>query len=237
MLTLFSYWIFINIYRINAFDIVPHDDYAPYLLYILGEEGGRHLGAPLVYRIFSVAVAVPFYYVLPFFEFSRLENVNVTYLRAVEALAMVSYISMLLSCAVIYLITSRRLNAPRSTGIIASLAALLLFQFSAGSGVDPTGILLVCLLVYYSRNAVVFGLLIIMSAGFNEKIALVFSMLMVSRVLFGRDKRFVKYAILSVLAFVLYLSARAMLNISGNEHQMQFWNFLVNAFANFSETL
>ena len=27
LLTLFSYWIFITIYRINAFDIVPHDDY------------------------------------------------------------------------------------------------------------------------------------------------------------------------------------------------------------------
>ena len=101
LLVLCTYWIFIDIFRMNAFNTVPRDDYSPYLLYILGEEGGRVLGAPFAYRIFSVAAAVPFYYVLPYFEFSQLEDVNVTYMRAVEALAMASYVAMLISCVVI----------------------------------------------------------------------------------------------------------------------------------------
>lgn len=235
VLVLCSYWIFINIYRINAFNIVPHDDYAPYLLYILGEQGGRVLGAPHAYRIFSVAAAVPFYYILPFFEFSLLENVNVTYLRAVEALAMVSYVSMLLSCALIYLITCKKFSASSATGIIASLMALLLFQFSGYTGVDPIGILMVCLLIFYSGSPVVFGILIIVSVGFNEKISLIFSMLMVSRVLFIKDKRFIPDAVLSVLAFAVYLSVRTFLNIPGNEQQMQFTSFFVTTIANFSE--
>ena len=235
LLVLCSYWIFIDIYRINAFNIVPRDDYAPYLLFILGEDGGRVLGAPFAYRIFSVIVAVPFYYVLPFFEYSGLENVNVTYLRAVEALAMVSYVSMLLSSVLIYLITCKKFSASSPTGIIASLAALLLFQFSGYIGVDPIGILMVCFLIYYSGNPVVFGILIIVSVGFNEKISLIFSMLMVSRVLLVKDKRFIPYAILSVLAFAIYLSVRTLLNIPGNESQMQFASFLAVAIANISE--
>lgn len=234
ILVLCSYWIFINIYRINAFNIVPHDDYAPYLLYILGEQGGRVLGAPQAYRIFSVAAAVPFYYILPFFKFSLLENVNVTYLRAVEALAMVSYVSMLLSCALIYLITCKKFSASSPTGIIASLMALLLFQFSGYTSVDPIGILMVCLLIFYSGSPVVFGILIIVSVGFNEKISLIFSMLMVSRVLFIKDKRFIPYAILSILAFAIYLSVRTLLNIPGHEEHMQFTRFLAGAVANIS---
>ncbi len=235
MLTLLTYWIFIYIYRINAFDIVPHDDYAPLLLYILGEEGGRLIGSPFTYRIFSVAAAVPFYYMLPFFEFSRLENVNVTYLRAVEALAMVSYVSMLFSCALIFLITCKKFSASSPTGIIASLVALLLFQFSAYSGVDPIGILMVCLLIYYSGNPVIFGIFIILSAGFNEKISLIFSILMVSRVLLAKDKRFMPYAILSVLAFAIYLAFRTLLNLPGGGHQMQLMSILTGAFVNVSE--
>lgn len=234
LLVFCSYWIFIDIYRINAFNTVPIDDYAPYLLYILGEEGGNIPGSPFAYRLFSVAAAVPFYYILPFFKFSLLENVDLTYLRAVEALAMVAYVSMLASCALVYLIITKRFGGSGSSGLIGSLAALLVLQFSGYTGVDPIAILMVCLLIYYSRSPIVFGLLIIISVGFNEKVSLVLSMLMVSRVVFLKDKRFLLYAILSVLAFVIYLSMRTLLDIPGGEVHMEFMRFPVNAISNFS---
>ena len=222
-------------HRPSAFNTVPRDDYSPYLLFILGEEGGRVLGAPFVYRIFSVAAAVPFYYVLPYFEFSQLEEVNVTYMRAVEALAMASYVAMLISCIVIYQITCKRFGGSGPAGVIASLGALLLFQFSGYMGVDPVGIMVVCLLVYFSQSYVLFGILIILSAGFNEKISLIFSILMISRVLVAKEKQFIPCAILSVLAFAIYLSVRTILDVPGSEDQMEVTNFVSAALATIAE--
>jgi len=232
LLVLCSYWIFIDAYRLNAFDIVPHDDYAPYLLYILGEEGGKVPGSPFMYRLFSVAAAIPFFYVLPVYEFTLLENVDTTYLRAVESLAMVSYLSILVSSIVIYTITTRRFGGSASAGLIASLGTLLIMQFSGYKGIDPIGIMLVCLLISYSRNLIVFGIIIMLSVGVNEKISLVMSVLMVSRYLIYRDNKTIPYAILSLLAFATYLAVRTALNIPGSEHQMQVYSFMTNAWEN-----
>jgi len=231
LLILFSYGMFFTIYRINAFNIVPRDPYEFYLLYILGEEGGYIPFAGHAHRLFSVAAAVPFYYILPFYKFSLLENVDITYLRAVAALAMVSYISLLVTCALIYSITTKKFGGSASSGLIASLAAMLLLQSGAG-GVDSIGITLVCLLIFYSRSPVIFGILVLISIGFNEKISLVLSILMVSRYLLARDRQIIPYAILSGVAFTAYLSIRSILDLPGQEIQMEVSGFLVNAWNN-----
>ena len=232
LLVLSTYWIFIDTYRINAFNIVPHDDYAPFLLHLLGEDGGRLPGAPFVFRIFSVAVAAPLYYVLPYFEFSRLENPNVTYLRAVEALAMASYLSMLLSCWVIFRISRYRLELGVAASSIATIGALLLFQYSGYKGVDPVGILLVCLLIYFATFNVVFGALALLSIGFNEKISLILAIVYAARLLAYRDRdSFMKLCMVGG-AFAIYLAVRIGFSVPGNEQQLQPGGFLALAAEN-----
>lgn len=232
LMVLCSYWIFFDIYRTGAFDVVPRDDYAPYLLQLVGEEGGRIPGSPFAYRLFSVVAAVPFYYILPVYKFTLLGDIDVSYLRALEALAMVSYLSILISSSVVFLIITKRFGSSPAAGLIGSLAMLLVMQFSGATGVDPTGIMLVCLLVYFSRSPVIFGIVVMLSAGFNEKVPLVLSMLTVSRYLFSRNRDAIPYAVLSVLAFAVYLSVRAYLAIPGNENQMDVSSFLSAALSN-----
>ena len=61
---LFHPFFFIT-FRLMAFDTVPRDDYARYLLWLLHEPGGAFPGSLYGYRILSVLAAAPFYYVLP----------------------------------------------------------------------------------------------------------------------------------------------------------------------------
>lgn len=232
LLVLCTYWIFFDTYRVNAFNIIPHDDYAPYLLAIVGDDGGAVPGSPFVYRYLSVLVAVPFYFVLPVYEFSFLDGANTEYLRAVEALAMVSYLAILGCSILAFLMTTRRFSGTTSAGAIGGLLMLLIMQFSGYKGVDPVGILILFALLFFVRRPVLFGVLIALSVGFNEKITLVMSMLMVSRLLLERDRRFLVPAALSVLGFCAYLSLRMTLDVPGNEHQLQVTSFLSNAWSN-----
>ena len=102
--------LFFEIYRTMAFNTHPRDDYGPYLQALVGE-GGKIPGAPMVYRLFSVAAAIPFYYLLPVYSFSKLPPLDPAYLRATEALAAVSWLSILATAGVIFLICRQKLGA------------------------------------------------------------------------------------------------------------------------------
>ena len=228
LLALISYWIFVDIYRTNAFGLSPRDDYAPYLLYMIGDEGGRVPGSPFAYRALSVALAVPFYYVLPFFEFSLLTGKDEVYLKATEALAMLNYVSMVLTSALVYLITCRRLRGSMLTGSLAALSSLLMLQFHAATGVDTTGIMVVALLVYYLDSRIAFSAIVLMAAVINEKILVVIGALLMSRVVLAKQYELLAQAVASVLAVALYLAIRAYFQIPGHEHQLDFASMLGN---------
>ena len=53
---------FFDSYRIAFFKAESYDDYARYLIWLLGEPGGALPKSPFVYRIGSVVFAAPFYY-------------------------------------------------------------------------------------------------------------------------------------------------------------------------------
>jgi len=156
--------LFFDIYRQCAFNIVPHDDYVPYLLYILGE-GGSIPNSPTGYRFLSVLIAAPFYYMLPLFKYSLLEGVSDEYLKGLEALSFVSYLAASLSAFFIYKISKKKFKGPENTAILAALITLFLFRFTAIYSVDPTAIFLICVLLYYLDSKWIFAFLIILSVG------------------------------------------------------------------------
>lgn len=99
--------------RAVAFNISPRNGYSPDLLARKGETGdGRNRqaellpGAPMAHRLrlVAVAVALPFYYVLPHYAFTNIEAPDEPYLRATAALAFPGGIFML----VIYATARRR---------------------------------------------------------------------------------------------------------------------------------
>lgn len=179
---------FFAIYRDVAFNTVPHDDYAVSLLSLLGDRGSPPsrqetvlADAPYGYRVLSVAVAIPFYVLLPYYPFSNLEEPDEPYLRAAAALAMVSYLAILLTVLVIYRIARDRLGASRGASLLAAVLGVALMDFVAAVGVDPLAVLVIGLLVYFIDRPSIYVPLIVVSAAINEKILIVFVVLFAAR--------------------------------------------------------
>jgi len=218
--------LFFDIYRQCAFKIVPYDDYVPYLLHLLGK-GGSIPGSPSGYRLLSVLIAIPFYHVLPLFKFSLLEVTNDDYLMALEALSFVSYLAASFSAFLIYKITKNKFKSEETTAILAGLIALFLFRFTAIYSVDLTAICMICLLFYYLDSKWIFACLLILSVGFNEKIAFLFFMLFGGRFVLSNHRN-AAYFIISTIAFLAYFSIRKLINLPGHEYMLQPSMFLEN---------
>ena len=217
--------IFFEIFREAAFNTVPRDDYASYLLALTGQ-GGQFPGSPYAYRILSVLAALPFYYLLPLYRFTNLGSPDLAGLKAVEALAMVSYLSILLTAVVVYWTARKRYQASQLASILAGLAALVLSDHISRPGIDPLAVLLIACLFYAFDRPVLFSVLVLLSAGFNEKIPFIFAVLALSRWVwrrwFARNQGLpgvglqLAAACLSLLA---YFAARAILRLPGFEGQ------------------
>jgi hypothetical protein len=99
---------FFDVFRTMAFNTVPRDDYAPYLLHFIGEKPDFTVYSPYGYRIFSFLMAFPFYKLLPVYRFTNLPALDESYLRATQALAMTSYLAILAACLTIFLTAKNR---------------------------------------------------------------------------------------------------------------------------------
>lgn len=221
--------LFFDVYRGAAFNIIPHDDYAPYLLYLLGEDGGAEPYNPKGYRLLSVAVAIPFYYILPRFRFTNLEGVGDTYLQALGALSLVTYLAVVTASFLIYLITLKRFRGPVIYALLAALISTLTFRYAAIYGVDPFSIMWVCLLLYLLQNRLWFTLLMGLSIGINEKIIFLFFMLFVGRYPFSRYRQSFHTAV-AIMAFTGYFLIRAIVGLSGNEYMLDSGTYINSIF-------
>lgn len=216
---LLSIPLFFDIYRHAAFHTAPRDDYSPYLLSILGQ-GGEVPGAPMVYRVLSVVAAVPFYFLLPLYSFSELGNIDANYLRATEALAAVSWLSLLATAGVIFLICQNKLGASSKASLIVALLALSFSMFLGLTGVDAIALLIISLLLYLIDRPLLFSALLLLSVGFNEKVALLFLMVFGLRLIVERDRSSLLLAGVSAIAAAGYFAIRLMIGAPGSENQL-----------------
>jgi hypothetical protein len=228
-LLLLSIPLFFGIYREAAFNTAPRDDYSPFLQSVLGQ-GGKVPGAPVIYRVLSVVAAVPFYFLLPLYAFSNLPNVDVNYLRATEALAAVSWLSLLATAGVIFLICQKKLAASTKASLIVALLSLFFANFLQQTTVDPIALLIISLLLYLIDRPLLFSALMLLSVGFNEKIALLFVMIFGVRLIVERDRSALPLAGVSAVAAAGYFAIRLIVAAPGNENQLMpstYWDSFV----------
>jgi hypothetical protein len=210
-----TYPTFIGTFRSMVFQTVPRDDYAPYLLHLAGR-GGEVPGAPHAYRVLSVAAALPAFYALPAYRFSRLGDVDPQYLQATEALAFVSWIALAALGVMTYRIARDRLGATRSASAAVLLATLLFARYTSVSGVDPLAMLLIGAAVYWLERPWVFAGIVVASAGFNEKVWIVSALLVGARVLQARAIRPYRVHLLAcAVAIAAYATSAAYFRSSG----------------------
>jgi hypothetical protein len=240
---------FFAIYRDAAFQTSPRDDYAPSLLALVGERGAPPDrqptllgGAPFGYRVLSVAAAIPFYELLPYYSFSNLPVTDEHYLRATAALSMVSYLSILLTVLVVYGIARRRLKCSPGASLLTALMSFGLFQFMSTSGVDPLAVAVVALLVYFLDRPMIFGLLIIASAAMNEKVVIIFAVVFAVRViawLVGHHAafRYWPQTLATGVAVLAYALMHQLLQLPGNEGKTDTRTWFAGAAATLGSSL
>ena len=205
MMALFlSSTLFFDMYRGAAFGTMPIDNYIPYLLHLIGSDEGVVPGKPFVLRVFSVAVAVPFFDLLPLYKFTNLDaSLSDTYLKGVQAFSFVSYLAAISTAIMLYLVTRVHCRGGRIEAIIVFLLSLQLVRHTNISTVDPIAIMVVSALLLSYRNKWVFPVLLMLSVGFNEKIVFLFFILTWGRFVFGFGRFEDKWQLIAANAAIL----------------------------------
>lgn len=211
---------FFDTYRLMAFNTVPRDDYAPFLLHFTTGHGAWP-GSPFGYRVLSVLPAVPLYWILPLYAFTLLPNVDASYLKAVEALAFLSYLSIAGSSTIAFEILRNRLGGTISeAGFIATLT-IILSGFTGRFGIESFAVFVIFILLYIFERPASFGLVLMLTPFINEKIPMFFLFLTISRSMFLPGFLFSHrwQTGSSIAACGVYVAALMILRLPGNEFQ------------------
>jgi hypothetical protein len=224
-----TYPLFVETFRAMVFQTYPRDDYAPYLLRLVGR-GGELPGTPHVLRFLSVAVAVPFYHLLPAYRFSNLRDDDPDYRQATEALAFVSWLALAGAAAFAFRAARDRCGTGRAAAAAVLFATPLLAHYTSLGGVDPIALLLIAAAGYWLERPAIFAVVMLASVGFNEKVVIVASLLLVARVLSARAVAPCRSRLLAcAAAAVLYAAIAVAFHASGKEKPADPRPLVVNA--------
>ncbi len=196
---------FFDAYRVAAFNITPHDsNYVEYILYFMGELTSPP-ESPFYYRIISVLIALPLVDLLPFFKFSALPaDISDAHLKAIQALSFVTYVAAIITSILCYKITRSRFHASESTAIVVLFITMILLRHTMIQGIDVISVMLICLILYYINNKFIYSTLILLSIGLNEKVVMIFFILLWARFIFNHDRRLLLQLVITTFALLIY---------------------------------
>ncbi|CAA6821375.1 MAG: Unknown protein [uncultured Thiotrichaceae bacterium] len=215
LLILATHNFFFETYREMIFNITLHDHYDKYAhLFIGNVELGARPSATHAYRFLSVLIALPLYYIIPFFTFSGVETLNLheDSLRMLMAFALMTYLSVMGSCMTAFMIARKRFSAPLPASLLVMLLMYIMLKHlgSGLHGVDAIGVFLLSLAIYFMHNKLLYSLLIISGVFVNEKIAMIFFMLMTWRWLIYSPRKIDAYIIAPTIAILMYAAANVL---------------------------
>lgn len=240
LLALLFHQFFFIIFRLMAFDTVPRDDYARYLLWLLHQPGAVFPGSLYGYRILSVLTAAPLYYLLPSLPLTNLPAaLEPTYLKATAALAMVSYLAIIAGAMMAYRLVVDRFSRPALEGIFAAVFILLCEFYAAFFGIDPLAFLLILSALYAIDRFWLFTAFIAVSILFNEKVLIVLATWMLLRVIFSVGERpfFGKRLVVVAVAVAAYLAMLVIVRLEGHSEQLNANEYLPAFVQNIAATL
>jgi hypothetical protein len=228
------------IYRTMAFNTLPRDDYAPFLLWMVGSPDGAFPGSPYGYRILTVAAAAPFYYLLPPLHLSELPaQIPAAYLKATAAIAVLSWLAMVLAGCAVFHVAIRQCGLRRRDGLLAAALLFVLCWHSQVYGIDPVAIMLVAVAVAVLHRPGLFAVVTIVSIIADEKVCIVLFLWLTMRVaLYAEDRNQLSLQWgAAVLAVVLYLLMLRLVHLPGNAYQVQPQHYTHTLLANLAATI
>lgn len=221
LLALVLYPICVMLFRLMIFDTLPRDDYARILLWWLGEPGALPPTSPYGYRVLSVLVAAPFYYMLPPFSLTNLPGTSsLEFVRGTAAFATASYLAIIACMVVAYRLVLDRFGLGRVEGIFAALFVLLAQLYASPFSVDPLAIFVVLLALYFVERPAVFAAILVTSVIVNEKVAIIFVVWLTIRCVCGSREVLGRQWLASVAAIFVYAALLAILRLPGYSEQL-----------------
>ena len=219
-LAVLAHPLFFVIYRLSVFNTVPRDDYAPFLLWLLGRGGGLP-DSPYCYRVLSMVLAAPFYYVLPAIPLSNTPaGLPAEWLRATAALSMLAFLAWV-AAAVLAGVAARRAGLGRLEGAVAGGIVFACVGYTQVTAIDPVTLAFIAGGVVLLDRPGWFAVLLAGSVLVNEKVALVLSSWLVIRWVYsGVDRAALwRQAGASVLAVLAYAAVVKGMRLPGNPYQ------------------
>jgi hypothetical protein len=221
LLALILHPLLLIIFRLMIFSTFPRDDYAPMLLWWLGEGGGAAPQSPYGYRVLSVLAAAPFYYLLPPFTLTNLPaGLGAEYVRATAALAASSFVAIAAGAALAYRLAVDRFGFGRAEGMFAGLFVTVVQLYAAPFSIDPHAILVVTLALYFVDRVLVFAAILIAAAIVNEKVAIVFAVWLTIRCALGDRALLGRQWVASMVAILAYAGLLAAVRMPGHGEQL-----------------
>ena len=242
LLVLFPH--FTNMLRIVQFDTIRRDNYENLLLVMLGKGDMTLEFAPRGHRILNVAAAIPFY-PLPLFLFRNIHHTHpeiysLNELRALQALTLLNYCSMVALMVLLGFFSRYRVgHSPLETLVVMSLS-FVLSMFSGWYSLDIPVILYTTVVLFTLHRPSISWPLLALSALFNEKIFIIYSLLFVVRIIFVPSQRRTHaiFLLSCVLAGALYFLITRLIPLPLARHQEQLISrFLATIFNNIQTTL
>ncbi len=231
---------FFVIYWLTLFGTIPGDEYARFLLGLLGLPGGAIPVAPAGYRALSVLAAVPFYFSLPPLPLATAPaGMAPNLVQATAALAFLSYLSLTGTMYAAYRLARDRAGQDAGAALLAAALLFVLCWYSQFYALDPLAILLVTLGLYLLPNRYGFALLLLSAPIINEKIAIVFALWLTFRCIASTaDREALSFQWATAMAaMLLYTGLIAFGHLPGTSYHLEPGSYLETLRSNFAAQL
>jgi hypothetical protein len=148
--------------------------------------------------------------------------------RATAAIVMLSYLASIGTAMLTYLLGRREGGLEPMAAMVAGALSLVLGLYTQVTAIDTVALLFITAALCAIRHPLIFGTILLISVGVNEKIALVLAIWLVLRgVLEGGFRREFGWQIAAAIGAVgLYAVMVAVLRMPGNEYQLQPGGFM-----------
>jgi hypothetical protein len=214
--------LFFVIYRLAVFDTVPRDDYARFLLWTVGNAEGVLPSSPYCYRVLSMVLAVPFYWVVPPIRLTNMPaGLSAAYLHATAALSALALVSWIAGAMLIYATAVTKCALSRRDAMLAGTLMFALGLFGQIVSIDPLSFALVALGIALVDRKWAFGIFVLMSIVANEKIVLVLAIWLTVRCVLSRQDRaaFGTQCVSALIAVAAYVLLVKLVPMPGNSYQ------------------
>lgn len=214
------FWV---IFRLAIFETVPHDDYAPYLLWLVGDPGGALPPSPYCYRILSVVAALPFYLALPAIPLTNIPpGVLPAYQHATAAICALSYLGAIGAGVLAYAVATAKAGLRGRDGVIAGTLLFALCWYTQITAIDTPALALIAAGLLLIDLPLGFAALMLLSVLLNEKINLVLAIwLSVRCCLSAHDRvRWSRQWFAAVASVAIYFAMVKLVHIPGHAYQL-----------------